>query len=61
MLKKFAWYTCRMAITNISGKANDARNASVSREQRKCIMCEGSLEKSNMGMICNDCRDKMRK
>ena len=50
-----------MAITNISGKANDARNASVSREQRKCIMCEGSLEKSNMGMICNDCRDKMRK
>ncbi|KHO48460.1 MAG: hypothetical protein QT00_C0001G0478 [archaeon GW2011_AR5] len=40
-----------MAITNISVKS----------EQRKCIMCEGSLEKSNMGMICNDCRDKMRK
>jgi len=51
ILKKFARHTCRMAITNISVKS----------EQRKCIMCEGSLEKSNMGMICNDCRDKMRK
>ncbi|HLC76645.1 MAG TPA: hypothetical protein VJH04_00405 [archaeon] len=27
----------------------------------KCIMCDGTLEKSNMGMICNACRDKMRK
>lgn len=29
--------------------------------QNKCIMCDGAIEKSNFGMICNDCKDKMRK
>ncbi len=28
---------------------------------RKCIICEGHMEKSNAGSICNVCRDKMRK
>jgi len=28
---------------------------------RKCIICEGLLEKSNAGSICNVCKDKMRK
>ena len=27
----------------------------------KCIICEGALEKSNAGSICNVCKDKMRK
>ncbi|GEM_PF-4479319 len=27
----------------------------------KCLMCEGALEKSNMGNICNICKDKFRK
>jgi len=27
----------------------------------KCLMCEGALEKSNMGNICNVCKDKFRK
>jgi len=39
-----------MALTNITVKM-----------QNRCIMCEGSMEKSNFGMICNTCRDKMRK
>lgn len=28
---------------------------------KRCIMCEGDLEKSNIGSICNTCKDKMRK
>lgn len=28
---------------------------------KRCIMCEGDLEKANFGSICNTCRDKMRK
>ncbi len=28
---------------------------------QKCLMCEGALEKSNMGNICNTCKDKFRK
>jgi hypothetical protein len=27
----------------------------------KCLMCDGTLEKSNMGNICNICKDKLRK
>ncbi|MDI6721294.1 MAG: hypothetical protein QMD85_02805 [Candidatus Aenigmarchaeota archaeon] len=29
--------------------------------QRSCLMCEGSIEKSNAGNICNECKDKMIK
>lgn len=36
-------------------------NIAVKTDQRRCIMCEGTLEKSNFGMICNECKDKMRK
>lgn len=36
-------------------------NTAVKVSQNKCIMCEGALEKANVGMICNTCRDKMRK
>lgn len=28
---------------------------------RKCIICEGVLEKANAGSICNPCKDKIRK
>jgi hypothetical protein len=28
---------------------------------KRCIMCEGDLEKANIGSICNACRDRMRK
>lgn len=28
---------------------------------RRCIICEGALEKSNAGNICNPCKDKIRK
>ena len=31
------------------------------KTSNRCIMCEGSLEKSNMGNICNTCKDKMKK
>jgi len=27
----------------------------------KCLMCDGVLEKSNLGNICNICKDKLRK
>ncbi len=27
----------------------------------KCLMCEGQLEKSNLGNICNICKDKFRR
>lgn len=27
----------------------------------KCLMCDGALEKSNIGNICNICKDKLRK
>jgi len=36
-------------------------NLSVKTDQRRCIMCDGTLEKANVGFICNDCKDKMRK
>ncbi len=36
-------------------------NLNIKTDQRKCIMCEGALEKSNVGFICNGCKDKMRK
>lgn len=26
-----------------------------------CLMCDGVLEKSNLGNICNMCKDKLRK
>ncbi|MEM7819619.1 MAG: hypothetical protein QXD48_02210 [Candidatus Aenigmatarchaeota archaeon] len=28
---------------------------------KRCIMCDGAIEKANLGNICNACRDKMRK
>jgi hypothetical protein len=28
---------------------------------RRCIVCEGALERSNIGNVCNQCKDKMRK
>jgi NAD-dependent SIR2 family protein deacetylase len=40
-----------MAILNLQGKTGAQR----------CIMCEGSLEKANVGNVCNACKDKMRK
>lgn len=31
------------------------------RLKPKCIMCDGDLERSNFGSICNACKDKLRK
>jgi len=31
------------------------------RLKPKCLMCEGDIEKSNTGSICNTCKDKLRK
>jgi hypothetical protein len=39
-----------MALTNLSVK-----------QQNKCMMCDGGMEKANVGNICNTCKDKMRK
>lgn len=41
-----------MAIVNLP--ANSSKQST-----NKCIMCEGSMEKANTGMICNTCKDKM--
>ena len=27
--------------------------------RNKCIVCEGAVEKSNMGTMCNACKDKL--
>ena len=27
----------------------------------KCAMCSGKMERSNIGYICNTCKDTMRK
>jgi Zn finger protein HypA/HybF involved in hydrogenase expression len=31
------------------------------RLKPKCLMCEGDIERSNVGNICNSCKDKLNK
>jgi len=28
---------------------------------KKCVVCDGNMEKSNLGNICNACKDKMKR
>ena len=31
----------------------------VKQGKNKCIVCEGIIEKSNMGTMCNACKDRL--
>ncbi len=55
-----------MAIVDIPGQASarqmDARRRSALaslRKKAKCVVCEGELEKSNVGMMCHSCKDRL--
>lgn len=31
------------------------------RSVKKCAICNGEIERANLGVICNQCRDKFKK
>lgn len=35
--------------------------ASEKQSRNKCIICTGTLEKANLGSMCNPCKDKIMK
>lgn len=37
------------------------KDAKEKTSSKRCLMCEGDLEKANLSSICNVCKDKMRK
>ena len=46
-----------MAIVGVSKEQDSSR---VTRTKKsKCAVCEGELEKSNVGMMCHSCKDRL--
>ncbi len=42
---------------------NDNMAMSLLKEKiaKKCAICNGEIEKANLGLVCNQCRDRFKK
>ncbi len=48
-----------MAIMNTPDQTSAQMRASLRSKKSKCVVCEGELEKSNVGMMCHSCKDRL--
>ena len=48
-----------MAIIASSVDQSSVMRVSLRAKKSRCIVCEGELEKSNVGMMCHSCKDRL--
>ncbi|MBI4162471.1 MAG: hypothetical protein HY513_02215 [Candidatus Aenigmarchaeota archaeon] len=48
-----------MATINTPEQNSAQVRASLRAKKSKCVVCEGELEKSNAGMMCHSCKDRL--
>ena len=48
-----------MAIMGVPEQTSAQIRASLRSKKLKCVVCEGEMEKSNAGMMCHSCKDRL--